>query len=83
MRSIRRTLLAWLMGALAIGTIVMLLASYALVLEELNEVLDENLKQVAMAVSTHRSEADARASHARSPVARRVTRYVTVRICRQ
>lgn len=59
MRSIRMHLLAWVLGALNVGAVLLLLVSYLIVLEEMNEVFDENLKQVALAVTAHRDPASA------------------------
>lgn len=53
MKSIRRHLLLWALGALSAGAAVLLGASYLVTLEELDEVFDENLKQVALAVASH------------------------------
>ncbi len=52
MRSLRRHLQLWVLGALGFGSLCLLLTVYALALEELDEVYDENLKQVALAVAT-------------------------------
>ena len=46
--SIRRQLLVWVLGALALGAPVLLLAAYALTLTEINEVLDDSLRQTAL-----------------------------------
>jgi two-component system OmpR family sensor kinase len=48
--SIRRHLLLWLLGALSIGAMLLAIATYAFALDEMNEVSDEQLKQVAFAV---------------------------------
>ncbi|MCW7538724.1 ATP-binding protein [Aquabacterium sp. A7-Y] len=53
MTSIRRHLLGWMLGALSAGAALLLVASYLVTLEELSEVFDENLKQVALAVASH------------------------------
>lgn len=55
MRSIERLLLGWVLGALSIGAVALVLVSYLLTLDELDEVFDENLKQVALASSYHYS----------------------------
>lgn len=47
MRSIERSLLAWIMGALAVGTVLISLAVYLVTLEEINEVFDADLRNVA------------------------------------
>lgn len=53
MRSIKRYLLAWIMGALALGSVLVVLVTYLVTLEEMNEVFDANLKSVAEAVASH------------------------------
>jgi signal transduction histidine kinase len=53
MRSIARHLLAWMLGALGVGSLLLVGASYLTTLEEMNEVFDDNLRQVAMAVASH------------------------------
>ncbi len=53
MRSIRRHLLAWILGALTAGSLALVAVSYFVTLEEMDEVFDENLKQVALAVAGH------------------------------
>ena len=56
MRSIERTLLAWILSALALGSVLVALITYLVTLEEMNEVFDAGLKNVAEAVSSyHRS----------------------------
>ena len=60
MKSIRRHLLHWLIGALSLGAIVFALTLYAVALEEMNEVFDEQLKQVALTVLTHYDRKGAR-----------------------
>ena len=52
MRSIERYLLGWLLGALSLGLVVIALVTYLVTLEEMNEVFDAGLKNVAMAVSS-------------------------------
>ncbi|MFG6489990.1 sensor histidine kinase [Roseateles sp. BYS78W] len=47
MRSIERVLLAWIMAALAIGAAMIVLVVYLVTLEEMNEVFDADLKNVA------------------------------------
>ena len=60
MRSIERRLLVWILGALTLGAAALVLVSYLVTLEEMNEIFDENLKQVALAVATyHRADAGA------------------------
>jgi signal transduction histidine kinase len=50
--SLERHLLGWLLGALALGGVVLVIATYFIVLDEMNEVFDESLKQVAIAAAT-------------------------------
>lgn len=57
MRSIERTLLAWIMGALSLGAVVIVLVTYLVTLDEMNEVFDADLKNVAQALGTHRDTA--------------------------
>ena len=53
MRSIQRHLLVWILGALSAGAIVLVIVSYFVALSEIDEILDENLKQVALSVASH------------------------------
>ncbi len=53
MRSLQRQLLIWILSALSIGGLVLVFASYLISLDELGEVFDENLKQVALAAAHH------------------------------
>ncbi|MEO7937090.1 MAG: ATP-binding protein, partial [Burkholderiaceae bacterium] len=53
MRSIRRHLLVWILGALSVGATVLLAVSYMVALAEMNELLDNNLQQVALSVASH------------------------------
>jgi two-component system, OmpR family, sensor kinase len=50
MRSIRANLVLWVVGTLAVGTIVVLAATYNLTRNQVGRVFDEELKQVALAV---------------------------------
>ena len=50
MRSIRANLVLWVVGALAVGTVVVLGATYALTRHQIGAVFDEELRQVAHAV---------------------------------
>lgn len=64
MRSIRRTLLIWILGALSLGAVLMALVTYLVTLEEMNEVFDGDLRNVAEAVASyhhagHHEESDA------------------------
>ena len=58
MGSIRRHLLAYLLAALGLGGVVLVVVSYQVTLEELSEVFNENLKQVALAVAHHHPASD-------------------------
>jgi two-component system OmpR family sensor kinase len=49
-RSIRANLVLWVVGALALGTVVVLAATYVLTRNEVGRLFDEELKQVAHAV---------------------------------
>ena len=53
MRSIERTLLAWILGALTLGALVVALVTYLVTLEEMHEVFDADLKNVAQAVLSY------------------------------
>ena len=53
MRSIERHLLVWILGALCCGALVLVVVSYFVALSEMDEILDENLKQVALSVASH------------------------------
>jgi signal transduction histidine kinase len=53
MRSIERYLLAWIMGALTLGSALVALVTYVATLEEMNEVFDADLKNVAEAVASY------------------------------
>ncbi len=50
MRSIRANLVLWLVSALALGTMVVLAATYVLTRNQIGRVFDDELKQVAHAV---------------------------------
>jgi two-component system OmpR family sensor kinase len=50
LRSIRANLVLWVVGALAVGTVVVLAATYALTRNQVGRLFDEELKQVALAV---------------------------------
>jgi two-component system, OmpR family, sensor kinase len=60
MRSIQRTLLAWVLGALAFGSAAVALTSYLLTLQEMGEVFDTDLRNVAQAVSGYHGSVDPR-----------------------
>lgn len=51
--SIHRVLLAWILGALAVGAALLVAGSYWALQHEMGEVFEDNLKQVALAVATH------------------------------
>ena len=67
MRSIERYLLAWIMGALILGSVVIALVTYLVTLEEMNEVYNADLKNVAEALGAYnhsgRSPDDQLAKH--------------------
>ena len=50
MRSIRRTLVLWLVGGLALGSLAVLAGTYFLTRHQVGRVFDEELRQVALAV---------------------------------
>lgn len=50
MKSIRANLVLWVVGALALGTLVVLAATYALTRNQVGRLFDEELRQVALAV---------------------------------
>lgn len=53
MRSIERTLLAWILSALALGALLVALVTYMVTLDEMHEVFDADLKNVAQAVAAY------------------------------
>ncbi len=53
MRSIERYLLAWIMGALSLGALVLVLVTYLVTLEEMNEIYNADLKNVAEALGAY------------------------------
>ncbi len=53
MRSIRRTLLIWILGALSLGAVLVAFATYLVTLDEMNEVFDGELRNVAEAVASY------------------------------
>lgn len=53
MRSIERTLLTWILGALALGSVLVALVTYLVTLEEMHEVFDGDLQNVAEAVGRY------------------------------
>ena len=50
MRSIRTNLVLWLLGALALGSLIVVAATYTFAHRQLGRVLDEELRQIAYAV---------------------------------
>ncbi len=50
MRSIRANLVLWVVGTLALGTVVVLAATYVLTRNQVGRLFDDELKQVALAV---------------------------------
>lgn len=55
MRSLERYLLAWLLGALLLGSMLVVLVTYIVTYDEMNEVFDAELKNVAQALSSYHS----------------------------
>ena len=53
MRSIRRTLSLWILGALSAGALLVVLVSYLVTLEEMHEVFDAELKNIAEGVARY------------------------------
>ena len=53
MRSIERTLLGWILSALTLGAVLIALVTYLVTLEEMHEVFDADLKNVAQAVAAY------------------------------
>ncbi len=59
MRSLERHLLAWVLGALSLGAVLLVLASYWVTLDEMGEVFDDNLRQVALSLVAQRDPVEA------------------------
>jgi two-component system OmpR family sensor kinase len=59
LRSLRLYLLGWLLGALSLGGVLMVLGAYLLALDELDEIFDAQLRQIALSAITHYQRADA------------------------
>lgn len=57
MRSIERTLLAWILSALGLGGLAVALVTYVVTLDEMHEVFDEDLKNVAKGVAAYHHSA--------------------------
>ncbi len=53
MRSIERYLIAWVLGALSLGAVAIVLVTYLVTLDEMSEIFDADLKNVAEALGTH------------------------------
>lgn len=53
MRSIERYLLSWIIGALTLGSVLVALVMYLVILEEMNDVFDDDLMNVAKAVASY------------------------------
>jgi len=53
MRSIERTLLAWILGALSLGAVLVALVSYLVTLQEMHEAFDAHLRVVAEGVASY------------------------------
>ncbi len=53
MRSIQRHLLVWILGALSLGSLGLVGVAYFVNRDELTEIVDENLQQVALSVASH------------------------------
>ena len=58
MRSIQRLLLAWVLSALALGAILVAMVTYLVTLDEMHEVLDDDLRNIALALAAYH-QADA------------------------
>jgi two-component system, OmpR family, sensor kinase len=63
-RSIERSLLAWILGALTLGSLLVALVTYLVTLEEMNEVFDADLRNVAEAVASYRHSGNGNAAQA-------------------
>lgn len=53
-RSIHQQVLGWVLGALAVSTALLIAATWWVLKQEMEEVFEDNLKQVALAVVNHR-----------------------------
>ncbi len=65
MRSIRSNLVLWTVGALALGVVIVLAATYVLQRQQLGALFDEELRQVALAVHLREDWQDRRLRIAR------------------
>jgi two-component system, OmpR family, sensor kinase len=70
-RSIERSLLAWILGALTLGSLLVALVTYLVTLDEMNEVFDDNLQNVAEAVASYGHSGDGNAADAVPVLAQR------------
>jgi two-component system, OmpR family, sensor kinase len=66
MRSIQRYLLAWTLGALVFGSVLMAVLTYRVTLSEMNEVFDVHLREIAEAIGTFDHAAPGRGNRAGS-----------------
>ncbi|MES2185622.1 MAG: HAMP domain-containing sensor histidine kinase [Pseudomonadota bacterium] len=57
MHSLNRDLLKWTLGTLCLGSLLLVGVAYMFTLAEMNEVLDENLREVATSVAEYHSGA--------------------------
>lgn len=65
MRSLERDLLKWIVGALALGTVLLTAVAYWVTLQEMREVFDAELKTIAEGVARmHQANRDWSASAA-------------------
>ena len=62
-RSIERDLLVWVLGTLSLGSVLLALVVYSVTLDEMNEVFDVDLKNVAQAMAGYRGAAPAASRH--------------------
>ena len=51
MRSIERYLLAWVMGAMSLGAVLVVFVFYLVALDEMGEILDADLQNIAEALA--------------------------------
>ena len=56
MRSVERYLLAWILGALSLGTLMLGSVIYLVTLDEMNDVYDADLRHVAEALGSYLHE---------------------------
>lgn len=78
MTSIRRHVLVWLLGTMSLAAVLLAAVTYVFALQTMNEVFDNELKQVALTALTHHQElADSRAESAGYNIDREVSAFVT------